>query len=313
MSTLPLIMTSAGIAAAIAADGQGLQANISEIALGSGSWTPDANATELNSEIKRLTSFGASVIAPDKLHVTIRDDSDDVYELREIGLYLDSGELLAIHAQDTVIVSKSVDAKVLLTAVIPITSVPPSSVTINGNEFDYNPATEEVRGIAEIATQAETDAGTDDEQIVTPLKLTAHLRSRDAVGVVTHTASSAVPDGYLKANGAAYSRTLYAALFAAIGTTFGAGDGSTTFNVPDLRGEFIRGWDDGRGVDLGRVRGSSQSDELRAHDHTGQSTVVTLGAPGNYYNVFTGLTNTGITGGDETRPRNIALLAIIKY
>ena len=75
------------------------------------------------------------------------------------------------------------------------------------------------------------------------------------------------PAGWLKANGAAVSRTLYANLFAAIGTRFGAGDGYSTFNLPDLRGEFPRFWDDGRGIDLGRVFGSVQSDNTRRHIH----------------------------------------------
>lgn len=58
-----------------------------------------------------------------------------------------------------------------------------------------------------------------------------------------------IPGGYLLSNGAAISRTAYAHLFAAIGTTYGSGDGSTTFNLPDLRGEFLRGLDNSRGVD----------------------------------------------------------------
>ena len=60
-------------------------------------------------------------------------------------------------------------------------------------------------------------------------------------GTVAYIAASSAPGGWLKCNGAAVSRTTYAALFAAIGTTFGAGDGSTTFKLPDLRGEFVRG------------------------------------------------------------------------
>ena len=70
---------------------------------------------------------------------------------------------------------------------------------------------------------------------------------------------NALPVGYLECNGSAVSRTVYAALFAKIGTTYGSGDGSTTFNLPDLRGEFIRGWDNGRGVDPTRLLGSTQS------------------------------------------------------
>jgi microcystin-dependent protein len=79
-------------------------------------------------------------------------------------------------------------------------------------------------------------------------------------GTVIYTARSTAPTGYLKANGAAVSRTTYATLFSAIGTTYGGGDGSTTFNLPDLRGEFVRGLDDGRGVDTSRTLGSSQGD-----------------------------------------------------
>ncbi|QKV52644.1 phage tail protein [Comamonas antarctica] len=77
------------------------------------------------------------------------------------------------------------------------------------------------------------------------------------------------PVGYLRCNGAAYSRTVYAALFAAIGTRYGAGDGSNTFNVPDLRGLVLRDLDEGRGVDGGRVLGSYQASALGSHTHTG--------------------------------------------
>ena len=86
-------------------------------------------------------------------------------------------------------------------------------------------------------------------------------------GAVLYFAGRTAPAGWLKANGAAVSRTAYAALFAAIGTTYGAGDGRSTFNLPDLRGEFIRGWDDGRGVDAGRVFGSAQAHALQSHQH----------------------------------------------
>ena len=87
-------------------------------------------------------------------------------------------------------------------------------------------------------------------------------------GAVSYFARATAPTGWLKANGAAISRTAYGALFAAIGTTFGAGDGSTTFNLPDLRGEFLRGVDDARGVDSGRAFGSWQDSDNKSHAHT---------------------------------------------
>lgn len=64
-------------------------------------------------------------------------------------------------------------------------------------------------------------------------------------GFTGHTASSTAPPGWLIRDGAAVSRTTYAALFAAIGTTYGSGDGSTTFNVPDARGRADVGIDGG--------------------------------------------------------------------
>ena len=135
---------------------------------------------------------------------------------------------------------------------------------------------------------------------------------------VIYVAQNTAPTGYLKANGAAISRTTYADLFAAIGTTFGAGDGSTTFNMPDLRGEFMRGWDDSRGVDSGRSFGSAQADEFKSHNHTftrpSGDASWNNGGGTNWWGLTRNITETVTsTGGSETRPRNIALLACIKY
>ena len=86
-------------------------------------------------------------------------------------------------------------------------------------------------------------------------------------GAVQFFAMSSAPTGWMKANGAAVSRATYARLFGRVGTTFGGGDGSTTFNLPDLRGEFIRGWDDGRTVDSGRTFASVQTSQNLSHAH----------------------------------------------
>ncbi|WP_369952205.1 phage tail protein [Ralstonia syzygii] len=154
-------------------------------------------------------------------------------------------------------------------------------------------------------------------------------------GEVQFFAMSAAPTGYMKANGAAVSRTTYAALFAAIGTTFGAGDGSTTFNLPDLRGEFLRGFDDGRGIDSGRTFGTWQSGSPVVHDDNGGTAGFNIVTPGDGTNVawssiadpwvgtnplvmydasaasFVNASTVGFT--HMSRPRNIALLACIKY
>jgi phage-related tail fiber protein len=128
--------------------------------------------------------------------------------------------------------------------------------------------------------------------------------------------------GQVKANGDAVSRATYATLFAAIGTTFGSGNGSTTFNLPDLRGEFVRGWDDSRGVDSGRLMGTSQADEFKSHTHVMSRTLTDLNVDARFDAVSRYATSddaeytdraTNATGGTETRPRNISLLACIKF
>jgi microcystin-dependent protein len=105
-------------------------------------------------------------------------------------------------------------------------------------------------------------------------------------GSVHMMATTTAPSGYLKCDGAAVSRTAFAALFATVGTTWGAGDGSSTFNLPDLRGEFVRGWDDGKGTDSGRSFASAQSDQNKLHSHTATST--TSISPSAHNHVFPG-------------------------
>lgn len=143
--------------------------------------------------------------------------------------------------------------------------------------------------------------------------------SASLVGSIVVSATDTPLPGTLKANGANVSRTTYSRLFDRIGTVFGAGDGSTTFTLPDLRGEFIRSWDDGRGVDSGRTFGSFQGHAFTSHTHS-YNNITQAGA-----SWFTGVSGVSIgpssiqtgspsTGsGSETRPRNIALLACIVY
>ena len=133
-------------------------------------------------------------------------------------------------------------------------------------------------------------------------------------GSILITAAGYPPVGYLTANGAAVSRTAYANLFAAIGTTYGAGDGSSTFNLPDLRGEFIRGWDDGRGVDVGRIFGSKQSGGVPFALYHTSGRVFDGGGAGRAMDAYTNYTGTQLLpNAGELRPRNVALLMCIKY
>ena len=166
-------------------------------------------------------------------------------------------------------------------------------------------------------------------------------------GSVTCFAHSSVPSGWLECNGANVSRSTYATLFAAIGTTWGTGDGSSTFGLPDCRGEWVRGWDNSRGVDSGRSIATTQSDQNKAHTHTTNSTSKTLtgyfpngphgslnqhtsgiftessssfnedtdqGSSGRRTTIDATHTHgTDSNGGTEVRVRNIAMMYIIKY
>ena len=171
-------------------------------------------------------------------------------------------------------------------------------------------------------------------------------------------AVASVPTGYLECNGNAVSRTTYSALFAIIGTNYGTGNGSSTFNLPDLRGEFIRGFDNGKGTDSGRSIASSQSAQNASHNHsisasgttstkslTGTATKISetfttgstsgvLGRGSNQTGSFTpsgvdssptgtltidashnhtvSVSGTSGSQGSEARPRNIAMMYIIK-
>lgn len=167
------------------------------------------------------------------------------------------------------------------------------------------------------------------------------IQQDEVVGEVAFFARTTPPSGWLKANGAAVSRTTYAALFAAIGTTFGAGDGRTTFNLPDLRGEFLRGLDDGRNIDRGRRLGTAQGDAIRnitgkldgsamgSGNQVLEGKMIASGAIGTTYQQRQWSGDQGGLGeqsvsfdfdasrvvptASENRPRNVALLACIKY
>ena len=116
-------------------------------------------------------------------------------------------------------------------------------------------------------------------EIVTPANLnalgvpTVTLTSGEVIppGAIMPFAMNSAPSGWLAADGAAVSRTTYATLFAAIGALYGAGNGSTTFNLPDLRGYFVRG--SGTNAD-GTSSGSfglKQADGFKSHTHTENS------------------------------------------
>ena len=167
------------------------------------------------------------------------------------------------------------------------------------------------------------------------------------IGTLIEVPSENIPDGSLECDGTAVDRTLYADLFAKIGVIHGEGDGSTTFKLPDYRGYFLRGFDNGAGIDpdaatrtvsatggaTGDNVGSVQGFATQGHVHstiygsaaddtgTGGFLMVTKDSPSigskTIHNSGTGVAATGSYGtwvpANETRPKNKNVMICIKY
>lgn len=158
-------------------------------------------------------------------------------------------------------------------------------------------------------------------------------------GAVFYFPSATIPSGFLFCDGRAISRTTYSNLFAILGTIYGTGDGTTTFNLPDLRGVFIRGLDNARGIDSSRVLGSYQDyatarPQTRSRNRLSYDGTKSAVSGNGELLGFAGVTNPGegwtanvadaadsgiqmnitavFDGDSETRPKNIALIPLIK-
>ncbi|MDD1022757.1 phage tail protein [Pseudomonas sp. TNT2022 ID1048] len=152
------------------------------------------------------------------------------------------------------------------------------------------------------------------------VKELAALKSAHPVGAIIPFPKAEVPAGYLELNGSVHSIAAYPDLAAYLGTTFNKGDeGAGNFRLPESRGEFLRGWDHGRGVDAGRGLGSWQADEFKSHFHTTNNTSYVGSDPTLWVYGDSGSgsitppsVQTNTAGGIETRPRNLAVMWCIK-
>ena len=190
----------------------------------------------------------------------------------------------------------------------------------------YKSLTVDKYGRAIAGTNPETLAGFGIKDTYTKPEIEALIAQASAlpVGAVVAFPKTAVPPGFLEIDGSVKSIATYPDLFAYLGTTFNTGgEGAGNFRLPESRGEFLRGWDHGRGVDPGRVLGSYQVDEFKKHRHpqyeydTGNNTPIPDGSFAYDLNANTtiGYDRTaliGYAGGSETRPRNVAVMWCIK-
>ncbi|MCX6250247.1 MAG: tail fiber protein [Bacteroidetes bacterium] len=152
-------------------------------------------------------------------------------------------------------------------------------------------------------------------------------------GMVIPFAGPNIPDGWILCDGSAISRTTYPALYKAIGTAWGTGDGASTFNLPDMRGMFLRGVANGsvndpdalarmaaNGGNSGDKVGSQQADELKSHAHIYSKWYYpsSNGPEQNQNGAVEDRSRSddatsNAFGGKETRPKNVNVNYIIKY
>lgn len=174
------------------------------------------------------------------------------------------------------------------------------------------------------------DSGSDIDSVIDIADLIEGFSDDEGIGTITACAFETPSAGSLECDGAAVSRLVFSRLFNKIGVRFGTGDGSTTFNIPDLRGEFIRGFDNGAGNDpdagsrtdsgdgtSGDNVGTKQLDQFDSHTHTvvgdGTSSAGS-GFAGEIGQDTDGSSfTTNARGGSETRPRNIYMMYCIKF
>lgn len=151
------------------------------------------------------------------------------------------------------------------------------------------------------------------------------------VGTIIAYSGEVPPAGYLECDGSEVSRADYPNLFAAIGTTFGQGDGFSTFRIPETRGVFLRGWSHGNGYDPDRASrvtiypggafgdhvGSWQDHLFANHSHTTNFSFSNFFGPYQATVGSNGVGSYGVassaTGGNETRPRNVSVMYAVKY
>ncbi len=209
-------------------------------------------------------------------------------------------------------------------------NVYPLGAPVNTSGFITNPNA----NLTGIPTATTASLGTATSQLATTafVQNAINAISIFPTGMFAMFGMTSIPSGWLVCDGSAVSRTTYAALFAQISTTYGVGNGTTTFGLPPAQGQFLRVYNaTGSGVDSGRSLGTTQADQFQGHYHTHESSLSAsygratsgggTGIPsGSGANEPTNATGAPVTDGSngtprtgtETRPTNINLVLCIK-
>ena len=181
-----IVLTNAGLQKIINAEQTGTApVVISQIAFGSGQYVANASQIALQNEIKRLPVISGGTDDDHSIHVAAQDVSSDSYSVYEFGLFFEDGTLFAVYSQtETPILQKTISSVAQFECGIALQGVNIESISFGDVAFSYPYATETNPGIAEIATEAEAQAGIDNTRIITPANLQQVTATTDRKGVI---------------------------------------------------------------------------------------------------------------------------------
>lgn len=168
---------------------------LATVGFGSGKYKPTEDAKKLQNEFKKIAIHGGGAVGDGVIHLTVLDESKEEYSIFEIGVYTTGGDLFAIYSQNTPILEKSAQSNATLSVDLFFKTGTPDVVTVEGNGWVNPPATTEVQGVVELATNAETISGTDTHRAVTPASLQAKTSTYDRKGIVQLATDQEVRDG----------------------------------------------------------------------------------------------------------------------
>ncbi|WP_373020711.1 phage tail protein [Thiomicrorhabdus sp.] len=182
---LQITITDAGRAEIINAANTGTApVEITEVGLGTGNYVPDPTQTALQTETKRLTTIAGLSVAADTIHLTIKDESADVYDVSEFGLYTASGTLFAVYS-DAVnsFMQKAAGNTLLLSVDIVLGTLDATNVTFGDTAFANPPASETVSGVLKLSDLTQATSGTDTSTAMTPKRVNEALSQFGLFGV----------------------------------------------------------------------------------------------------------------------------------
>ena len=184
---LTMIITNAGRAALVNAQNTGTApVTIAQCGISATALVPTPATALLPGEFKRINTLSGDVVADDTIHLIVRDESTDDFAVRSFALYLQDGTLFAIYGQAAPILEKTAQSIMLLALDIRFADINATELTFGDANFLNPPATTTVQGVVELATDAETETGTDTQRATTPKgvksAVTSWLNSRFGAG-----------------------------------------------------------------------------------------------------------------------------------